>query len=65
MEKTRGTCTRDQGSGATPGVLGYASAQTISISKRTSEEEKQTNPVKADHRMPQRPNDRELQTQIA
>ena len=26
VEKTRGTCTPDQGSGATLGVLGYASA---------------------------------------
>ena len=26
VEKTRGTCTSDQGSGATLGVLGYASA---------------------------------------
>ena len=36
VEKTRGTCTPDQGSGATLGVLGYASALTININKHTN-----------------------------
>ena len=57
-KNTLGTCTPhppDRDSGAALGVLGYASAYTISINKRTSKEEKQPNTVKAERRIPHLP----------
>ena len=42
VDKTRGMCTPHQGSGATLGVLGYASAQTININKDTCKKGKTT-----------------------